>query len=474
MPSIQAPAISGALISNTRIFSRVSTPSVSQTASLPRAADPVPEDRFVQSTAPILPRNAPVIRSLDASKLPPTTPALLRQSGDSTPKLRLTREQLVQALDRSGGQVNEGPRQIPAGLESLTQAVSRIRGDSSSVRLESPTASERPQSAPEVTGPRVDALREHIRERLGAALGRFEQRLAGSDSSRLQRLHGLLAEGLASVAQAAVATEPISPQQRAQGALALTLCQALSHLTSQGSEQEQAVKLQQWALMVDESSQSGALTPRMMLEAAASLLAEGAQQLQSETAQVMRLLGEGPDLLDEPLPPAGREALQLMQEMTPAELSVLGSASRELSITLLRDVLSIFDVLTAEIKAQRAESAKLDAKTLELIAKADELALRMLMPVPEAPNGFEDGVLSLLREFRKIIEALDIDMRAVQAQETALILERRKLDSQFLVKLLGDRQYHSSVQQQRDSQLDQVKQRYDQLAQRLTQSAQLV
>ena len=106
-----------------------------------------------------------------------------------------------------------------------------------------------------------------------------------------------------------------------------------------------------------------------------------------------------------------------------------------------------------------------------LIDQADELALRLVLnPDPEPPKGFEDGVLSLLRQFSDIIRKLQADQQNLQAEQAAKIIQQRSLDKQFLGNLLDSKQYDQTLRDQRDQLQEQVSTRYQAIGSALQQA----
>jgi hypothetical protein len=174
-----------------------------------------------------------------------------------------------------------------------------------------------------------------------------------------------------------------------------------------------------------------------------------------------------PDLMNTPLAASGLEALNLMQDMHPAELSGLGAAMNALRTDMRSQWDPAFADLNREVGARIAEAADLSGTAEDLIRKADELALRVLSPKPEPPKGFEDGLVSLIRAFREILEQLDKDQGAIFRSNLSRILERRKGDSVFFAQLQTDQQFERNSRSQRENLSEQVQERYDQVVSQL-------
>lgn len=475
-----------------------------QAPSTDQATPPSPSRRiFAQGAGAELaptdsfqPSAAPVIRSLDPSRLPPTAPPLTGAPEVAFPPAApgegsaLSKDRLVAALSRAVRQLpSDGGTSYLAGLGDTVRRIRARQTEAASQQAEAGHA-----GGPQLdkSGRRIQALRERLAEDVTVAAKELAP-LEQSESPRVRGLFGILRRGLQQASKAAAAEAPaeVSPEARSEGAMALAMTKAMAFL-SQGSDKAAAPAegqpadkadkagddsslgglMQRWVLMLEEKGRQGQLSPQDLIDAAAEVKGQDPSALRQETASMMRLMGENVEqMMKAPLAASGLEAIKLMQDMPPRDLAQVARTSRAVIGQLQDKVLGRLDQLYKELEARQAEQAALSAEAQALIDKADELALRSLSPVPEPPHGFEKGVISLIQEFIKIIRNLDHDIRALQLQQTAKVLERRKLDSAFLHKLLEGRRHESEQRQNSDALHEQVRTRYDQLATRLQEAA---
>lgn len=475
MSAIQATSFTRPQLSNNwRIHSAAHTSAANTPAA--QASDTQAQlnsaDSFVLSAA------KPQIRSLNTQNLPTSRAGFLELYSPGISQIDLSKHSLFQnlgqALDSfSAGHLSQHARQF----ENLAEQVSCRHGLRSQ---QPPTAQQAEAVSDDVQTtehkrphklsqhPRLQALRQKVADRLAQAKLQLEQGLNQQPSPRLLQLLKLVSEGLAELENAIISAEPVPQEAQRKGLFALVMSQAMAHL-ARGNEQEQSTRLQQWALMMDEENQDGSLTPQMMLQTAQKLNSES-DDLLAQTAESLELLGpDAAALMQQKIPEAEAQAFQLMQDMTPKELNLWANANKGFVQALRSSVLPAWQTLQSQSKALAQELELLSPEVQALVKQADELALRSLSPAPEAPKGFENGVLSLLREFIKIIQTLDHEQLALQAQQTALILQQRKLDQSFLSNLLEDHQYHQQTQRQRSELQAHIQERYEYLEKRFQQ-----
>ncbi len=418
-----------------------------------------PSDSFV--------RQSPVIRSLDPQKLTHT----------AIQEPQLTRSYLFKALDQA-------LKSLPAGVDlkqvhPLAEAAKNIRVDNSIPEVAENRRPPKPEPALEkalekaLSHPRSEALRDRLSQRIQTSLERLEQRLEDRNSPRLQHMHRILSAGLERLQAAATGEKTLAPAEQQEATMAMAMSHCIGHLHENASPAEQASRLQQWVLLLEERRQeTGGLTPQDLLNAATQIQSSGTDELKTGMQTALQLLaGPGqiptPDLMNAPLAISGLEALNLMQDMRPEELSGLGAAMNALRADMRSQWAPAFEDLNREVGARMAEAADLSGTAEDLIRKADELALRVLSPKPEPPKGFEDGLVSLIRAFREILEQLDKDQGAILLGNLSRILERRKGDSLFFAQLQTDQQFERNSRSQRENLSEQVQERYDRVVSQL-------
>lgn len=411
------------------------------------------------STADSFVRQSPVIRSLDPQKLPQT----------AIQEPELTRRYLFKALDQA-------LKSLPAGVDlkqvhPLAEAAKNIRVDNS--LPESAESRLPPKLEQALSHPRSEALRDRLSQRLQTSLERLEHRLEDSNSPRLKHMHRILSAGLERLQAAATGEKTLAPAEQQEATMAMAMSHCIGHLHENASPAEQASRLQQWVLLLEERRQeTGGLTPQDLLDAATQIQTTGTDELKIGMQTALQLLaGPGqtpaPNLMNAPLAASGLEALNLIQDMRPEELSGLGAALNALRTDMRSQWAPAFEALNREVGARMAEAADLSGAAEDLIRKADELALRVLSPKPEPPKGFEDGLVSLIRAFREILEQLDKDQGAILLDNLSRILERRKGDSLFFAKLQTDQQFERNSRSQRENLSEQVQDRYDRVVSQL-------
>ncbi|MGE3725776.1 MAG: hypothetical protein AB7I41_09505 [Candidatus Sericytochromatia bacterium] len=421
-------------------------------------------------------RQSPIIRSLDPQKLPRTEVSfeieLSAQAEKTAQEPQLSRTYLFQALDQA-------LKNLPAGVDlkqihPLAEAAKNIRVENPLPVIAETRLPKRLEQA--LSHPRSEALRDRLSQRIETSLARLEQRLEDSNSPRLQQMHRILSAGLERLQAAATGEKTLAPAEQQEATMAMAMSQCIGHLHENASPAEQATRLQQWVLLLEERRQeTGGLTPQDLLNAAAQIQSSGTDQLQTGMQSALQLLaGPGqtpsPNLMEAPLAASGLEALNLMQDMRPEELSGLGAAMSALRTDLRNQWAPAFADLNSEVGIRIAEAADLSGEAEDLIRRADELALRVLSPKPEPPKGFEDGLVSLIRAFREIFEQLDKDQGAILLGNLSRILERRKGDSVFFAKLQTDQQFELNSRSQRENLSEQVQERYDRLVAQLQNS----
>ncbi|MBT9546207.1 MAG: hypothetical protein IV090_12520 [Candidatus Sericytochromatia bacterium] len=418
-------------------------------------------------------RQSPVIRSLDPQKLARTEVSfaleLSEKSVTAIQEPQLSRSYLFKALDQA-------LKSLPAGVDlkqvhPLAEAAKNIRVDNSLPEIAENRLPKRLEQA--LSHPRSEALRDRLSQRIQTSLERLEQRLEDSNSPRLQHMHRILSAGLERIQAAATGEKSLAPAEQQEATMAMAMSHCIGHLHEKAPPTEQASRLQQWVLLLEERRQeTGGLTPQDLLNAATQIQSSGADELKMGMQTAMQLLaGPGqtaaPDLMNAPLAASGLEALNLMQDMRPEELSGLGAAMNALRTDMRSQWAPAFEELNSEVNTQIAESADLSGAAEDLIRKADELALRVLSPKPEPPKGFEDGLVSLIRAFREILEQLDKDQGAILLGNLSRILERRKGDSLFFAQLQTDQQFERNSRSQRENLSEQVQERYDRVVSQL-------
>ncbi len=286
-------------------------------------------------------------------------------------------------------------------------------------------------------------------------------------------MHRILSAGLERLQAAATGEKTLAPAEQQEATMAMAMSHCIGHLHENASPAEQASRLQQWVLLLEERRQeTGGLTPQDLLDAATQIQTTGTDELKIGMQTALQLLaGPGqtpaPNLMNAPLAASGLEALNLIQDMRPEELSGLGAALNALRTDMRSQWAPAFEALNREVGARMAEAADLSGAAEDLIRKADELALRVLSPKPEPPKGFEDGLVSLIRAFREILEQLDKDQGAILLDNLSRILERRKGDSLFFAKLQTDQQFERNSRSQRENLSEQVQDRYDRVVSQL-------
>lgn len=418
-------------------------------------------------------RTAPIIRSLDPQKLTRSDLSFEAQlnarNSTVSQEPSLSRSYLFKALDRA-------LQNLP--LETHLPEIHPLAEAAKSIRVELPLAPLTevrlpPKIEHALRHPRSEALRERLSQRIEGTLTRLEHRLENSNSPRLKQMHQLLSTGLAHLRSAATGEKALSPEEQQTATMALALSQCMGHLYKHSAPTEQASRLQQWVLLLEERrGQTGVLTPQDLLQAARQIQSLNADELQTGMQAALELMaGPGqsslPQVLNQPLARSGLAVLDLMQEMHPQELNHMGAALAELQTDIQSQWLTAFADLNREIGVRIAEAAELSTEAEDLIRKADELALRVLSLKPEPPKGFEDGLVSLIRAFRKILEQLSKDQGALLAGNLARILERRKGDSLFFAQLQTDQQFEFNSRTQRQNLNEQVQARYERLNQQL-------
>lgn len=392
-----------------------------------------------------------VIRSLDLSQFSPAS-AAVRSAASASEAPQLSRDYLLGALDRALTRLSTSLHHVPP----LQEAAQKLR----IVHLEALAI-----STPETVAALLRACSQSVRERLLArmenSLQCLEEKLVHQDSLHLRRIHTLLSEGLQQLQRAATSPGQVSVQQQHQGLLALAVSHALGSLYENRTPTEQNLRLQQWAIFLEGDRE---LSPRRLLAAAEAL--QGHVSLMAEMQHSLILLaapGQAePDLalLDTPLPAASLEVLTLLRDMPADELAVLGEAMQELRSAVCTQWL---DGLGSIPRHHSLALQILSSEAQALIQQADELALRVLAPVPEPPQGFEDGVLSLIRKFKQILRQLDQDLHQIFLQILSQNLAQRRLDATFFEKLLEESRFAAHLRTLRDDLRRQLEYRYQQI-----------
>ncbi|PIQ23909.1 hypothetical protein COW36_11565 [bacterium (Candidatus Blackallbacteria) CG17_big_fil_post_rev_8_21_14_2_50_48_46] len=425
-----------------------------------------PQDRYLSQ--------GPKIRSLDLSLVSlPDKPLAVISHQEVPAQIQFSKNHLLTALNLALGKLSSSEEH--AHIHPLAEAAH-------SIRVASPQAlagaedklNQKIQAV--LAQPRSQALRERLSSRIETSLARLEDRMGKTDSPRLQRLHEILSQGLERLKAVATGERALPESEKKQAILALTLNQVVGHLCKEGSPQEQATRMQQWALLVEELKQNQPLTAQLMLDAAARLNVEDQTALEQDLASSLALLS-GPGqklpegLLNAALPETGVEALALIHDMNASELFTFGSAMKALSAEIRGEWLPAASDLNSEITAGLAQLEILSSDAQDLIKKADELALAPLAPKPEPPKGFEEGVLSLVREFKKIIQQLDKDQSALFLKNLAHVLEQRKHDNAFIDQIQADLRFDATLRGQRENLKEQVETRYQHVLEQFQQIA---
>lgn len=423
-------------------------------------------------------RQSPVIRSLDPQKLPRTEISFVEQFSASPltlPEPQLSKSYLFEALDLA-------LKNLPAGeglkhVHPLAEAAKNIRVENPAAEAVENLPRQRVEEVERaLSHPRSEALRDRLGQRIQTSLDRLEERREESDSPRLKQMYRILSAGLERVKTAATGEKNLSPAEQQEATMAMAMSESMGHIQENTPPAEQASRLQQWVLLLEERrQQAGGLSPQDLLDSAMLIATTGTTELQTGMETALQLLaGPGqapnPGLMDAPLAATGLEALSLMQDMRPEELSSLGAAMSALRTDFRSSWAPAFADLNSEIGNRIAEAATLSPETEGLVRKADELALRVLSPKPEPPKGFEDGLVTLIRAFREILEQLDKDQGAIALGNLSRILERRKGDSVFFAKLQIDQQFELNSRSQRDNLNEQIQDRYGRLVAQLQNS----
>lgn len=449
----------------------------------------------------------PPIRSLDPSRLPGSGygPGIrsLGQNGESAvPIEKLATEYHFKALDlalaRQGLKTEAHQQGSP-----IQQWVSQFR----STKLQAAPPIQRPETLqlqdfdlplPEGGIERLRAalqtarqqpenlkLKARLQRRMEQTLTRLAKRGEQSHSPRIQRLTRLMTQGLEKLEKAATGEQSLSPLEQRQATTALAMMTAIEELSNGGSAPEQATRLQAWSLQVeDQVEQQGTLTARDLIDTAKQILSgvgSGLDPMQ-ELRESLSLLGgagdpDPPDpetLLDTPLSEAGKQILDLLKDMPPAELSQWAETMQWLSTEVQGNWQSDYLALDQALKqsvthlvSTPPEDLGLSDDVLALIQRAEELAQKNLAPTPDLPRGFEEGVQSLFREFQRILRQLDRDQMVLFKKQFDLGLERLRLETHFLDQQQEAARYDSEVREQRSGLQKQLNLRLDRLQQAL-------
>jgi hypothetical protein len=402
-------------------------------------------------------RQTPTIRSLDLNKLPSKTALLPLSTTIQQPQEpELSQTNLLQALELALTNLSNPKHQQT--IHPLIEAAKEIL-----VIAPAPTNKALEQI---LIQPRSLALRERLAARIHHSLERFENELETGNSPRLKQMNKLLSAGLHLIELSVTGKKKLSQAEQTEALVALSMSQAMGFLVQDANPAAQASRLQAWALLLEEQSQTTVLNPQKLIDIAMQLQPKA--DLQAEMQSSLNLLvdlgnlgeSEAKALLTQPLTGTAGQILSLIQEMQPAELQRLGAGLQSLHSEIQNDWMPAWNDLNSEIGERLSEAAGLSSEAQALIKKADELALRLLSPKPEPPQGFEDGLLSLIQAFKKILQQLDKDQSALFLADLSRVLALRKRDNSFLDKLQSDLRYDLSSRQERENLNAQIEARY--------------
>lgn len=288
------------------------------------------------------------------------------------------------------------------------------------------------------------------------SLVKLQQLAEHASNPKSKRVLKRMGRSLQKLQKALMREQPLNRSEKME-IFAERLLQKMMHkLAKHGTPTEKAQRLQVLANITRSFSPEES-TPQAMLKQVSNLFPGQRQDLEEVTTELESEFGafalrpDPPtvkDMLSSPLSTASADLFQELQDIPQAELLTILSAADRID----QDMSAHWTPSALNLQASLQVGLQgISEEALALIDKAESLARSVeLVPTPQAIKGFKDGALSLIREFLRILQELDQDLKAIVLDEFQKTLETRLLDQQFMQRILDAKAFDQQMKSQRE------------------------
>lgn len=376
----------------------------------------------------------------------------------SAKDLSLSAQDLIQNIRASASA-------LPPAVESIrkpTQELGLLDFDTPSLEFTPPALAQtelpkaqQPDQAP-LTKTQLQNDLQQMQQVTQASLLKIKQLAEHARNPKSKRVLKKMGRSLQRLEKALMREQPLNRSEK-MDIFAERLLQKMMHkLAKHGNPTEKAQRLQVLANITRSFSPEES-TPEAMLKQIKNLFPGQRQDLEQVTTELEHEFGafaltpDPPtvkDMLGSPLSSAASELFQELQDIPQSELLTILSAADSIDQDMVAQwtpsALNLQNSLQVGLQGISEEA-------LALIEKAENLARSVeLVPTPQAIKGFKDGALSLIREFLRILQELDQDLKAIMLDEFQKTLETRLLDQQFMQRILDAKAFDQMIKSQRD------------------------